>query len=106
MNLDGEASEATGRIIDVSKNASFSEWLRGELNDLRQMRDELRVQAHLGKAEMRERWDALDRALEKLERRVRRTSRAAEEPLQQIEDDVRKLASDLREGYRRIRDAI
>jgi len=104
--LDGEGSEASGRTVDVSKNASFSEWLQGELNDLRRVRDELRVQAHLGKAEMRERWDALDRTLEKLEQRARRTSRAAEEPLQQLEDDVRKLARDLRDGYRRIREAI
>ena len=104
--LDGEGSEATGRTVDVSKNASFSEWLQGELNELRRVRDELRVQAHLGKAEMRERWDALERALETLERRAKRTSRAAEQPLQQLEDDVRKLARDLREGYRRIREAI
>ena len=104
--LDAEGSETSGRTVDVTKNASFSEWLQGEVDDLRRVRDELRVQAHLGKAEMRERWEALDRALQALERRAKRTSRAAEQPLQQLEDDVRKLARDLRDGYRRIREAI
>jgi len=104
--LDGEVSNETERTIDVSKSAKFSEWLQRELNDLRRTRDELRVQTHLGRAEMRERWDALDRALETLEQRAKRASRAAEQPLKQVEDDVRKLARDLREGYRSIRDAI
>jgi CBS domain-containing protein len=104
--LDGEGSESNGRRVDVSKNESFSEWIQGELNDLRRVRDELRVRAHLGKAEMRERWEELDRAFKTLEQRAKRTARAAEQPLQQLEDDLRKLARDLREGYRRIRGTI
>jgi CBS domain-containing protein len=103
--LDGEGSELDGRTIDVSKDAGFSEWIQAELNDLRRTRDELRVQAHLGKAEMRERWKALEQAFATLEQRARHTARAAEQPLQQIQDDLRKLARDLREGYQRIRDA-
>jgi predicted DNA-binding protein (UPF0278 family) len=96
----------TGRTITVPKSKSFSEWQQDELNELRRMRDELRVQAHLGRAEVRDRWDALERGLEAFEQRVKRASRAAQEPLKTLEDDVRKLAGDLREGYRRIRDAI
>jgi CBS domain-containing membrane protein len=101
--LDGQGSESDGRTIDVSKKEGFSEWIRAELNDLRRMRDELRVRAHLGKAEMRERWTALERDFEALEQRAKRTARAAEQPLHQLEDDLRKLARDLREGYQRLR---
>lgn len=104
--VDGEGPETSGRTIDMSKSSSFSEWMEREVQDLRRMRDELRVQTHLGRAELRERWDALERALESLEQRAKRASRAADQPLQQLEEDVRKLASDLREGYRRIRDAV
>jgi CBS domain-containing protein len=101
--LDGQGFESDGRTVNVSKKESFSEWIRAELNDLRRIRDELRVQAHLGKAEMRKRWDALERDFEALEKRAKRTARAAEQPLHQLEDDLRKLARDLREGYQRIR---
>lgn len=104
--LDEERAEETGRTIDVSANSDLKGWLKRELEDVRRMRDELRVQAHLGKAEVRERWETLERALETLESKAKRASRAAEEPLHQLEQDARKLVKDLREGYRQIRDAI
>jgi hypothetical protein len=90
----------------VSGKLDFKDWLKKETEDLRRVRDELRVQAHLGKAEMRTRWEALERMFEVLENKAKRTSRAAEQPLHQLEQDLRKVASDLREGYRQIRDAI
>ena len=90
----------------MSEKSDFKGWVKSELEELRRMRDELRVQAHLGKAEVRDRWEALERALRPLESKGKRTSRAAEEPLRQLEQDLRKLAADLREGYRQIRDAI
>jgi hypothetical protein len=70
------------------------------------MRDELRVQTHLGKAEVRDRWEGLERTLDALESKVKHATRLAEEPLRQVERDLRKLATDLRDGYRQIRDAI
>ena len=91
---------------DVVTNASLAEWLEGELNDLRRIRDELRVRAHLGKAELRDRWQALEQAFQRLEQDAKRIGVAAEQPLQRLEDDARQLVRDLREGYRRIRDAI
>jgi SMC interacting uncharacterized protein involved in chromosome segregation len=90
----------------VSDQNDFTGWVKRELDDLRRMRDELRVQLHLGKREMNGRWEALERTFETLESKAKRTSRAAEEPLRQIEQDLRKLAADLRDGYRQIRDAI
>jgi len=107
--LDGAdaATETEARRgEEVSEESDFTGWVKRELDDLRRMRDELRVQAHLGKAEVRRRWEALERTFESLEGKARRASRAAEEPMRQLERDLRKLASDLREGYRQIRDAI
>jgi CBS domain-containing membrane protein len=108
--LDDSKNEAgesdTGRVIEVSEKADFEGWMKRELDDLRRIRDELRVQAHLGKAEMRERWEALERTFDTLESKAKRKSHAAKEPLRQLEQDLRKLAADLRDGYRQIRDAI
>jgi len=91
---------------DVSEESRFSKWIQSETEDLKRMRDELRVQAHLGKAEMRESWETLEHSLESLQKHARRIARAAEGPMEELESDTRKLAEDLREGYRRIRDAI
>ena len=90
----------------MSKESDFSKWIQGELDDLRRIRDELEVQAHLGKAEMRSAWEKLEDRLGELERHRKQIARAAEEPLQKLEADARQLARDLREGFRRIRDSI
>ena len=89
-----------------SSGSDFESWVKKELDELRRVRDELRVQAHLGKAEVRDRWESLERTFETLEGKLSRKSKAAEKPLQQLEKDLRKLAKDLRDGYRQIRDAI
>lgn len=88
----------------MSRETDFSKWIQGELDDLRRVRDELKVQAHLAKAEMRTAWEKLDDRFGELERHGKQIARSAEEPLQQLQTDVRQLARDLREGYRRIRD--
>ena len=103
---DAECETETRREEEVLEESDFTGWVKRELTELRRMRDELRVQAHLGKAEVRRRWEALERTFESLEGKAKRTSRAAEEPMRQLEQDLRKLVSDLREGYRQIRDAI
>ena len=90
----------------MSEKSEFKGWVKRELDDLRRIRDELRVQAHLGRAEVLERWEALERSMNQLDSKAKRASRAAEPALRQLEQDVRKLATDLRDGYRRIRDAI
>lgn len=93
-------------MSEKAESTDFTGWVKRELDDLRRMRDELRVQAHLGKREMRTRWEALERTFDTLESSAKRASRAAETPLRELDKDLRKLATDLREGYRQIRDAI
>ncbi len=100
--LDGLEREETA----MEKKSEFSEWLDGEIDELRRARDELRVQVHLAKAEVRDRWEEAEKGLASLERRAKQVTRAAEEPLHQLEADARKLADDLRAGYRRIRAAL
>jgi CBS domain-containing membrane protein len=115
--LDGDVRGESGECANefeseprkenaVSDKSEFKGWVKRELDDLRRIRDELRVQAHLGRAEVRGRWEELERSMNELDSKAKRASRAAEPALRQLEQDVRKLATDLRDGYRRIRDAI
>ncbi len=103
--LAGGAPDEPGRTIDVEKG-DFSDWMQRELEELRRMRDERRVQAHLGRAEARDQWDRLEKGFASLEERGKRAARAAGSSLRDLEEDARKLARDLREGYRRIRDSV
>jgi CBS domain-containing protein len=92
--------------IEVKVRKDLPAWIETEIEDLRRLRDELRVEAHLAKAEARDRLDELERGFQSLERRVKQTSRAADEPLKKLEADVRRLVDDLRDGFKRIKDAI
>ena len=101
-----ETQPREGSAIEVSQQRDFSDWIQGELDDLRRVRDELNVQSHLAKAELRDAWAGLEEGLVDLERRAKSVARAAEPVLEQLESDARKLVDDLRQGYRRIRDAV
>ena len=99
--LGGDRGDA-----EAEDGSPLGRFLERELAELRRLREELVVQAHLGKAEAKDRWQALERSLERLEATARRASRAAGEPLEQLREDARRLARDLREGYRRVRDSL
>ena len=77
-----------------------------EIEDLRQVRDELRLQMHLAKSEVKDLWEGLELKLQGLESRARRFSRQAEEPLEDVAAAARVLLDEIRQGYRRIREAL
>jgi CBS domain-containing protein len=78
--------------------------LERDLAGVRRLRDELRVQLHLGKAEVRERWEELEGRLREVEERVGRVMREAEEPVHEAAAALRGLLAELRDAYRRLRD--
>jgi len=90
----------------VERENDLSDWVEGEINQLRRVRDELNVQSHLARTELRDAWQKLEDGFAQLESRAKHVASVAEPSLKQFETDVRKLVDDLREGYRRIRDAI
>ena len=77
-----------------------------EIEALEQKRDELRVQLHLGKEELRTRWDQLETQWLKLEDAVRRMEQASGPPLEELKTTAGKLARDVREGYESIKRAL
>ena len=78
-------------------------FLGEELDHLRELRDELRVQAELGKAELRDRWQELERRWHQLEGRIKRAREGAREDGQNVREAARLLAGELREGYENLR---
>jgi len=82
-----------------------TEKVRG-IDRLRQLRDELRVQAALAQAETRERWEGLEDRWEDLEERLDRLGDASEEAAGDVKEALENLAGELGEGYERIREAV
>lgn len=107
LDEEGGTADTERSGIEMSSDTKgFSGWIHTELAELHRIRDEVKVQVHLGKAELRDTWQQLEDGFQDLEQQGKRLARAAEEPLREVESDLRKLVGDLREGYRRIREAI
>lgn len=73
------------------------------IDKLRQERDELRLQLELGKAELRDEWEAVERKWERLEGRVSGAAEEAREASGEVGAAFGVLADELAQAYRRIR---
>lgn len=82
--------------------------LQREFEILEQMRDELRVQAHLLKADMKKELETLDKRFEGLRRDVRthNLKQAAEDSVGEISDATRLLVDTIRDGLKRVRKSL
>jgi uncharacterized protein YoxC len=85
---------------------SIEEKLSEELDELKRIRDEIRVQIRLGKAEAKDLWERSEEKIGELESKVKSISNQAEQPLHDIGDAAKLLVDEIREGFKRIRDAI
>ncbi len=76
--------------------------------ELKQKRDELRVQMHLASKEIKDEWDELEEKMDEFSRKARQFSEDAKlkETGSGIGDALRSLGGELKKGYARIRDAL
>ena len=80
--------------------------LAKEVEELKRMRDELRVRIHLGKAEAKELWEKTESKLHEVEGKLKSVSAEAKEPLHDVGAAARLLVDEIKDGYKRIRDAL
>jgi predicted nucleic acid-binding Zn-ribbon protein len=78
-------------------------FLSEEIEKLRELRDELRVQAELGRAELRDRWHELEKGWHQLEGRLKLAREGAREDSQNVREAARLLANELRDSYEHLR---
>ncbi len=84
----------------------LSERLTKELNALRELRDEFRVQAELGRAEAREGWERLEEDWHELEGKLKLMRNESKGELEEIGQAARLLLRRIREGYRHLRSLL
>ena len=80
--------------------------LQDELEKLEQMRDELRLQAHLFKADMKDEWANLEEKFGKIKRNLRPVQKAAEETLEDVGEATGLLIDSVFDGFKRLRDSL
>jgi len=81
----------------------FPENIDELLNDLKQLRDELKLQIHLGKAEAKDEWDKLEEKWQDLKDRSRDIGEATDESAQDVGTAMELVVDELKKGYERIR---
>ena len=85
---------------------NLEEKLSEELEDLKRIRDELRVKIHLGKADAKDLWERSEQKIDEVESKLKFISEQAEQPLQDIREAAERLLGEISDGYKRIRDAL
>lgn len=77
-----------------------------ELEELRRIRDELRVQVHLGRSEARQLWEQLEHRYAEMEGKAKVLAQRAGEPIADIAEAASLLADELRSGYYRLKELL
>lgn len=80
--------------------------MKDEVNRLRRLRDELRVQLALGEAEVRDRWEAMEKRWHELEGRMKVLREASREEAEDIRSAARLLVDEIQEGYEHLRKRV
>ncbi len=78
------------------------------IEELKQKRDEVRVQIHLASKELKDEWEDLEEKMEDFSRKAKQFVDDAElkKTGAGIGDALSQVGSELKRGYERIRDAI
>ena len=76
------------------------------MDELATQRDELRVQAHLLKAETLDEWHALEAKWQHLEANAERVGKSAGESAENVGAAVEQLGEELRASYKKLKQAI
>jgi hypothetical protein len=80
-------------------------WI-SEVKSLGQLRDELRLKAHLLRADLRAEVDRLEDGWQRLNREIQPVKDAAAESAKELGSSTKQLLRSLRHAYERIRDAM
>jgi hypothetical protein len=83
--------------------AEMPEWLKGEIEGLRQLRDEVKLQLHLGAADARLAFDQVEKRWQHLEGKLKALGEASKDELGEIGEAAKLLAREIRDGYQHLK---
>ncbi len=82
---------------------TLRERLERELEDLRAMRDELRVRLHLGKLDAKEQWEQIEKQWQHVESKLKLAGEAGREVAEDIGEASSLVIEEMKEGYIKLR---
>ena len=80
--------------------------LKKMVDDLTRQRDEINLQLHLAKAEVRDEWDKLEPKLEDVKGKIATVSDVAGQTAESVTAAAGLLADEIKQGYDRIKKAL
>ncbi len=80
--------------------------LKKMMADLTQQRDEINLQLHLAKAEVRDEWDKLEPKWEEVKGKIATVSEVASQTAESVTATAGLLADEIKAGYERIKKAL
>jgi hypothetical protein len=88
----------------IMEEAKFS--FQREFDALKTIRDELKLKAHLAKADVKDELNRLETRWQRVEEELRRTSSQVKQPLAELGQDTKELVEELKKGYDSIRQRL
>jgi hypothetical protein len=88
---------------EIPMTTNWKTLLDDEVLILKQARDELKVQIHLGASDAQDTWEGVEKNWEHLEARLKRLGQVAQESAGEVEDAAQNLVDEIKAGYKRIR---
>jgi uncharacterized coiled-coil protein SlyX len=100
--------EELGNLVELEGQtmADDRDQLEALISSLKQQRDELAVQIHLGKAEAQEEWDKLTAKLDELTKDYEPLKDAVAETAGNMFSALKLVAGEVQDGFERIRKAL
>jgi chromosome segregation ATPase len=86
----------------MSEQDTFDKLISG----LKEQRDELRVQLHLAKAEVKDEWDEVEQKWEHIEPKLEKLGHEAKESAEDLGAALSRVAEEIGHAYQRIRNAL
>jgi|COG998Drversion2_1049125.scaffolds.fasta_scaffold969363_2 uncharacterized coiled-coil DUF342 family protein len=76
------------------------------ISKLKQERDELALQMHLGKEDLKDEWDAVQHKLDQLNHRFEPLNKAVAETSEDVWESLKLVGEEIKEGFHRIRKSL
>jgi hypothetical protein len=99
MNSQHINNTLTRRLIMSDRKERLEEMV----SSLKQIRDELKVQIHLGKAEAKDEWEKLEEKWQELKAHKETVAEAVEESAKDVGSALELVGGELKAGYERIK---
>jgi ElaB/YqjD/DUF883 family membrane-anchored ribosome-binding protein len=77
--------------------------IQKQFDKLQQLRDELKVQLNLGKMEVRDSWEGMEKDFQKLEGHMKKFGERGEEEAERLREEAKTMIAKIRTGFENLK---